>query len=180
MYSLTFCVRVMSPERHNWKPAVQVAAVMLRTPPSPAMVTNHQRARTPRNLQLALCCHGNATDAPIANPPNSAQLGSSLYHAAKLHLGPCSSVGVRPRTDRQTDTQTRVTTIHFASSTTHAKCNNILVHPKLISISIRLCATYLNQQTNSRPIHINNVRTELAAVSHSNYTRAEKKYFRVS
>jgi len=31
-------------------------------------------------------------------------------------------VGVRPRTDRQTDTQTRVTTIHFASSTTHAKC----------------------------------------------------------
>jgi len=24
----------------------------------------------------------------------------------------------------QTDTQTRVTTIHFASSTTHAKCNN--------------------------------------------------------
>jgi len=24
----------------------------------------------------------------------------------------------------QTDTQTRMTTIHFASSTTHAKCNN--------------------------------------------------------
>ena len=36
MYSLTFCVRVMSPERHLWKPAVQAAAVMLRTPPSPA------------------------------------------------------------------------------------------------------------------------------------------------
>ena len=36
MYSLTFCVRIMSPERHHWKPAVQAAAVMLRTPPSPA------------------------------------------------------------------------------------------------------------------------------------------------
>ena len=36
MYSLTFCVCVMSPERHYWKPAVQAAAVMLRTPPSPA------------------------------------------------------------------------------------------------------------------------------------------------
>ena len=36
MYSLTFCVRVMSPERHHWKSAVQAAAVMLRTPPSPA------------------------------------------------------------------------------------------------------------------------------------------------
>jgi len=30
----------------------------------------------------------------------------------------------RGQTDRQTDTQTRVTTIYFASSTTHAKCNN--------------------------------------------------------
>ena len=35
-----------------------------------------------------------------------------------------SSVGVRPRTDTQTHRQTHVTTIHFASSTTHAKCNN--------------------------------------------------------
>jgi len=26
----------MSPERQHWKPAVQAAAVMLRTPPSPA------------------------------------------------------------------------------------------------------------------------------------------------
>jgi len=26
----------MSPERHHWKPAAQAAAVMLRTPPSPA------------------------------------------------------------------------------------------------------------------------------------------------
>jgi len=45
----------------------------------------------------------------------------------KLHPGPCNNVGMRPRTDTQTDrqthTQTRVTTIHFASSTTHAKCN---------------------------------------------------------
>jgi len=42
MYSLTFCVRLMSPERHHWKPAVQTAAVMLRTPPSPA---GHRPAR---------------------------------------------------------------------------------------------------------------------------------------
>jgi len=30
----------------------------------------------------------------------------------------------RGQTDTQTDTQTRVTTVHFASSTTHAKSNN--------------------------------------------------------
>ena len=29
-----------------------------------------------------------------------------------------------PWTDRKTDTQTRVTTIHFALSTIHVKCNN--------------------------------------------------------
>jgi len=60
--------------------------------------------------------------APIANPPKTAQLGGIPYQSPKLHRGPCSSVDVRPWTDRQTDRQTHVTTIHFASSTTHAKC----------------------------------------------------------
>ena len=101
MYSLTFCVRVMSPERHHWKPAVQAAAVMLRTsPPRHLLVTNQRRAHTPRKLWFALCCHSNATRAPIANPLNIAQLGGSLYHASKLHPGPCSSVGLRPQRDR--------------------------------------------------------------------------------
>ena len=31
------------------------------------------------------------------------------------------------QTHKHTDTQTRVTTIHFALSTTHAKCNKLLV-----------------------------------------------------
>jgi len=44
--------------------------------------------------------------APIANPPNSAQLEDFLYHSPKLHPGLCNSVGMRPRTDTQTDTQT--------------------------------------------------------------------------
>ena len=51
------------------------------------------------------CCHSNATCAPIANPPNSAQLGGICYHSAKLHPGPCNSVGMWPRTDRHTDTR---------------------------------------------------------------------------
>jgi len=33
---------------------------------------------------------------------------------------------MRPRTDRHTDTQTLVTTVHFASSATHAKCNDLM------------------------------------------------------
>jgi len=52
------------------------------------------------------CCHSNATRASNANPPNSAQLGGIPYHSAKLHPGSCNSLGMRPRTDTQTDKQT--------------------------------------------------------------------------
>jgi len=78
LYSLTFCIRVMLPERHHWKPAVQATAVMLRTTSvdgqSPASqprplaiygaqcwerlrhppVTNQQRALTPSKLGFQL------------------------------------------------------------------------------------------------------------------------------
>ena len=49
------------------------------------------------------CCHSNATRAPIANLPNSARLEGTPYHCPNLHPGPCSSVGIRPRTDRHAD-----------------------------------------------------------------------------
>jgi len=68
----------------------------------------------------ALCYHSNETHALIANPPNTAQLEGTPT-IPKLRPGPCSSVGMR----RGTDTQTAVITIYFASSTTHAKCNNV-------------------------------------------------------
>jgi len=76
----------------------------------------------------ALCCHSNETCAPIANPPNNAQLNNNnnnnpickapecqktsvalkgtTYHSPKLHPGLCSSVGTRRGTDRHTDTHT--------------------------------------------------------------------------
>jgi len=80
--------------------------------------------------RVALCCHSNETRAPTANPPNTAQPWGTPYHTPKLHPGPCSSVGMRPQTDTQTDRQTHrqmhVTTIHFALSMTHAKCNHSL------------------------------------------------------
>ena len=69
-------------------------------------------------IRAALSCHSNETRAPIANPP--VHRGQPLPFP-KLHPGPCSIVGMRPRTDSQTDIPTRMTTIHFASSTTHAK-----------------------------------------------------------
>ena len=56
MYSLIFYVRLMSPERHHLKPAVQAAAVMLRTPPSTASYRPASHARFPftaRNFENA-------------------------------------------------------------------------------------------------------------------------------
>ena len=73
----------------------------------------------------ALCCHSNETRASVANSPNSAQLEGTPYH--------CPSY-IRLRTvvwefgEGQTDTQTSVTNIHFASATPHAKCNQSIRH----------------------------------------------------
>ena len=54
-----------------------------------------------------LCCHSNERNpAPIVSLANIAQLGATLYHSPNLHPGPCSSVGMRPQTNRQTDTHT--------------------------------------------------------------------------
>jgi len=106
MYSLTFCVRVMLPERHQWTSAVQAAAVTgqqrAQTSPRVRTMSSYREMDASFSLGFALCCHSNAARAPIANPLNSAQLGGSLYHAPKLYPGPCSSVGVRPQTDIQT------------------------------------------------------------------------------
>jgi len=51
----------------------------------------------------ALCCHSNATGAPMANPPNSAQLGgipylSPSYIRVRAIVCACG----RGQTDRQT------------------------------------------------------------------------------
>jgi len=54
-----------------------------------------------------LCYHSNATRAPIANPPNSAQLRDIPYHSSKLHPIPCNNAGMRPRTDTYTQTHRR-------------------------------------------------------------------------
>jgi len=82
------------------------------------IITRH---RPSTSMYSQTFCHSNATRAPIVIPPNSAQLGNPLS-LPKLHRCPCNSVGMRPQTDRQTDTQTdrhthtqtRVTTIDFA------------------------------------------------------------------
>jgi len=78
-----------------------------------------QRVQTLADISRSgLCCHSNETRAPIANPPNSAQLDVTHYHPHKLHPGPCSSVGMRDGQsdiDRQTDGRDHYTFRLYAS-----------------------------------------------------------------
>jgi len=91
-------------------------------PPSrtPSQHQAHSKYKHLLTFRIRRCSHSNKTCAPIANPPKSAQLEGTHYHSAYLHPRPCSSVGMR----RGTDTQTAVTTIHFASATPHVNCND--------------------------------------------------------
>jgi len=87
--------------------------------------TRH-RTSTSTHWHFALepCCHSNETRATIANPHNGAQLGGTptippSYMRVRAIVWACDE----GETHRQTGTQALVTTIHFASSATHAKCN---------------------------------------------------------
>jgi len=129
MYSLT-CVCVTTPPQYgrNGTASLQIT---LRTQKAGVFAGMRSACGGPGALPLgsATHCHNNATRAPTANLPNSAQLGGIPNHSPKLHLGRCNSIGMwlwtDKHTDRQTHTQMRVTTIHFAWSTTHTKCNII-------------------------------------------------------
>jgi len=138
MYSLTFHVRVATPAQYG------------RNGTASSQITSHTQqarrfyrwcmracVRSACSMRWAWwitaglchafpqCCHSNASRAPIANPPNSAQLGGipttpQSYIWVRAIVWACG----RGQTHRQTDTQTRVTTIHFSWSSTHAKCNH--------------------------------------------------------
>jgi len=65
--SLTFCVRFLLPERHQWKPTVQAAAVMLRT----STVDGQSPASQQRNFK-------NAPRHPPVSGQQRAQTSSSV------------------------------------------------------------------------------------------------------
>ena len=72
---------------------------------------------TSLQLGFALCCHScrsNATNAPIANVPNSAQLGGSLYHAPSyIQVHAVAWAYGRRQTDTHTHTHTDARAQYF-------------------------------------------------------------------
>ena len=87
MYSLTFCVRVMSPESHHWKPAVQATTVMLRTPPVDSQLPASQARPLPiYGMQFWECPrHPLVTGQQRAHTPPSVRTMSS-YHRIDASL----------------------------------------------------------------------------------------------
>jgi len=113
----------------------------------------------------ALCCHINETRTPIATPPNSAQLRGHPYHFPKLHPGLCSSVGMRRRTD--TDTQTAVITIHFASSTTFTWVNGHFNYAQLyVSAGGATGVQTMSNNHNSRGSWVSSLMGQMGHVTH--------------
>ena len=78
-------------------------------PPGYTIKTGFIQQVHPSSLTFRIrgvCCHSNETRAPIAYPPKSSQLGSTLHHSIKLYRGSCSRVGMRRGADTHADTQT--------------------------------------------------------------------------
>ena len=73
-------------------------------------------------FRSALRYHRNETRAPIANPPNSAQLEGTTYHSSS-YIRVRVVVWECGEGQTQTYPQTSMTSIYFASATPHAKRN---------------------------------------------------------
>jgi len=92
---------------------VQALADILRSAPPNNMTACYDN--------ISVYCRSNATRAPIINPPNRAQLEGTHYH-------PRSYIRIRAvvwecrKGQTDTETQTAVTNIHFASAMPHPKC----------------------------------------------------------
>ena len=92
----------------------------------------------------APCCHSNETRAPIANPPNSAQLEGTPYHSPTYIrvcavVWECGEGQSHRQTDTLTDTQTALTTIglHFAWATSLRLTWNVTKYYKISSLIVR-------------------------------------------
>ena len=93
MYSLTFRVHVTTPPQYGRNGTAHAAGASILSPARGVFAGMRSvRVRHACDVRWAwwitaglchaflYCCHRNATRAPIANPPNSAQLGGSLYN----------------------------------------------------------------------------------------------------
>ena len=86
MYSLTFCVRFLLPEHHQRKPAVQAAAVMLRTPP----VDGQSQASQPRPLSIYGAQFGECPRHPPVSGQQRTQMLPSRPFTLCCHIAGCT------------------------------------------------------------------------------------------
>jgi len=88
MYLLTFCIRFMLPESHQWKPAVQAAEVMLRTPP----VNGQSPASQPRPLPIYTAQFWERPPSPASHQPAARADPAEHSHYVVISLDGCKLV----------------------------------------------------------------------------------------
>jgi len=73
-----------------------------------AVINATRHTASTRMYSLTFCVHvmfpQQSNPCPDCKSAHSAQLGGIPYHSSKLHPGLCNSVGMQPRTNKQTDT----------------------------------------------------------------------------
>jgi len=154
MYSLTFRVRVTTPQQYGENRAAHAAGASILSPARGVSLRRHAWC-----VALRAACGG----------PSGLPLGSAThFHSVAIATQPVHRLQIRPIVRnyrghpiplrqvtsgsvqycrhaaeyrqthrlRHTDTQTRVTTIHFSWSTTHAKCNEAILQ---VTLRRRFC-----------------------------------------
>jgi len=122
MYSLTFRVRVTTSPQYGRNRTTRAAGVSILSQARGVFAGMRSvRCGGPGGLPLGSATHFHSA-AIATQPVHRLQIRPTVHNWGhplpfpKLHPGPCNSVGIRPRTDRQRDRQTRVITIHFSRS----------------------------------------------------------------
>jgi len=107
--------------------------------------TRHRASTSTRwHLAFGIHCHSNETRLQIGPIVHNRGHPLPLPQVTSGSVQQCGSDTRGRQTDKQTHTYTRVTNIHFASSTTHAKCIQTSVSPLAVtSPSINLAYVFL-------------------------------------
>ena len=134
MYSLTFRVRVATPAQcgQNGTASLQahrfycwcVRACVVRAACAGLGGLPLGSATHFHNVVIATHPVHRLQIRPIVHKWRASPTTPPSYIRVRAVVWACGRGQTDTHTDRHTDKQTRVTTIHFASSTTHAKCNN--------------------------------------------------------
>ena len=137
--------------RYSWHATSNVKATsnMSTTQDSLLIQTRHTSStRTRWHFAFAVCCHSNATCPPIANPPNSGQLGVTPCHSlsnirVRAVVGACGRGQAVRHTDRRAWPIYISRCLRFTRNVTNVTINFALISSKQVQYLPTSCSEKL-------------------------------------